>query len=250
MCKHLEASGMHLEASGRHLGDIWEASGKHLGGIWRHLGSIWDASGRHLGGIWESYGTIWGHLGGMCKHLEASGMHLEASGRHLGDIWEASGKHLGCIWRHLGSIWDASGRHLGVIWESYGTIWGHLGGMWKHLEASGMHRGIWETSGKHPETSGRHLGDRMSFDRKTRRKGGGTGRRWPPVAPRCQLEEIPGTRNTTARTPTDKSVWGIIQHVFHSGGGGEEYHILFTCCLHVCLLIPYARFRYAQDYTS
>ena len=60
--------------------------------------------------------------------------------------------HLGGIWRHLeasGGIW----KHLGGIWEASG-FWRHLeasGGIWRHLG------GIWEVSGgiwRHLEASG------------------------------------------------------------------------------------------------
>ena len=75
-------------------------------------------------------------------------------------------------------VWETSGKHLGNIWETSGGIWGASGGIW---EAS---VGIWEGSR-------RHLGANPS-----------------PLGPRCQLEEILGTRNND-RTPTDKFVWGI-----------------------------------------
>ena len=63
----------------------------------------------------------------------------KASGRHL----EPSGRHLGGIWKHLeasGGIWGhlgASGRHLGVIWESSGT---HLGVIGEASERPGLPR--------------------------------------------------------------------------------------------------------------
>ena len=51
----------------------------------------------------------------------------KASGRHL----EASGEHLGGIWKHL----EATG---GVIWEASGDVWKHLAVI---SEASGRHLG-------------------------------------------------------------------------------------------------------------
>ena len=70
-------------------------------------------------------------------------------------------------------------------------IWRHLGCIWRHLEASGC---IWRHLGGIWEASGRHL----------------AGGFWPAVGSADQIDEIPGTLNKTARTPTDKSVWGII----------------------------------------
>ena len=72
----------------------------------------------------------------------------------------------GSIWRHLGGIWkhlQASGRYLGSIWEASSGIWG-----------------IWEASGRHLVALAGWLGWLTEIPVLTSKTNLYIGFSWPP----------------------------------------------------------------------